>query len=100
VRAAAADLLGDPQLVVATVSPFDPPTQPVEASLRGNSVLQLGSLKRRFLVAMDPQCELNLSSTTRLMRWLRLSIPETLTGQAGNALEDRRALFRTETGVV
>jgi hypothetical protein len=99
VRAAAADQLSDPQVVVATVAPFDPPALPVEAALRGNSVLQLGALKRRFLVAMDPQCELNLASNARLMRWLRLSIPETLTGQAGNALEDRRAMFRSETGV-
>lgn len=99
VRAAAADQLGDPQVVVATIAPFDPPALTVEAALKGNSVLQLGNLKRRFLVAMDPQCELNLGSSARLMRWLRLSIPETLTGQAGNALEDRRAAFRSETGV-
>lgn len=99
VRAAAADQLSDPQVVVATVAPFDPPALTVEAALKGNSVLQLGSLKRRFLVAMDPQCELNLGSNARLMRWLRVSIPETLTGPAGNALEDRRALFRSETGV-
>ena len=99
VRAAAIDQLSDPLVVVATIAPVDPPTLPVEAALKGNGVLQLGQLKRRFLVAMDPQCELNLASSARLMRWLRLSIPETLTGQAGNALEDRRALFRSETGI-
>jgi hypothetical protein len=70
VRAAAADPLSDPHVVVATVAPFDPPALPVEAALKGNSVLQLGNLKRRFLVAMDPQCELNLASNARLMRWL------------------------------
>lgn len=100
VRAAAADLLGDEHLVVATVSPFDPPPQTVEASLRGNGVLQMGSLRRRFLVAMDPVCEINMASRMRLMRWLRLSIPETLTGQAGNALDERRALIRSETGIL
>ncbi len=99
VRAAAADTLSDPQLAVATVSPFDPPTQTVEAALSGNSVLQLGALKARFLQSMDPSCELNLASSARLRRWLRLSIPETLTGQAGNALEDRRQQFRQEAGL-
>lgn len=98
VRAAAADTLADPLLSVATVAPFDPPAQPVEAVLRGNSVLQLGNLKTRFLQAMDPTCELNLASSARLMRWLRLSIPETLTGQAGNALADRRSSFQREVG--
>jgi len=99
VRAAATDLLSDPQAVVATIAPFDPPSLPVEAALKGNSVFRLGNLVTRFMIAMDPQCELNLSSNARLKRWLRLSIPEALAGQAGNALEDRRTLFRSQAGV-
>lgn len=97
VRAAAADTLADPLLAVATVAPFDPPSLPVEAALKANgNVLQLGDLKKRFLVLMDPNCELNLASAARLMRWLRLSIPETLAGQAGVALAENRTQFLSE----
>ena len=97
VRAAAADTLADPLLAVATVAPFDPPSLPVETALKANgNVLQLGDLKKRFLVLMDPNCELNLASAARLMRWLRLSIPETLAGQAGVALAENRTQFLSE----
>jgi hypothetical protein len=96
VRAAATDTLSDPQLAVATVAPFDPPAQPVEAALLGNGVLNLGGLRSRFFVAMEPHCELNLASAARLMRWLRLSIPETLVGQGGTALPDNRKTFRAQ----
>ena len=33
------------------------------------------------------------------MRWLRLSIPETLTSQGVGALLENRALFRSELGL-
>jgi hypothetical protein len=99
VRAAAAGTLADPLLAVATVAPFDPPAQPVEQALEGSSVLRLGDLRSRFLVTMDPNCEVNLSSMTRLMRWLRLAIPDTLTGQGGVALNEHRARFLHELGL-
>ena len=68
------------------------------SALSGNGVLKLGALTNRFLQAMDPTCELNLASSTRLRRWLRVSIPEILIGGSGNALEDRRQQFRRQAG--
>jgi hypothetical protein len=44
-------------------------------------------------------CELNLASTARVMRWLRLSIPETLTAQGGAALHEKQAQLRSELGL-
>jgi hypothetical protein len=99
VRGAAADLLADANVVIATVAPFDPPAHPVEDALRGNGVLRLGSLRKRFLIALDPQCELNLSSAARLRRWLRLSMPETLAGLSASARDERRAQIRQEAGL-
>jgi hypothetical protein len=101
VRDAAIDLLTDPLLAVATVAPFDPPAEPVEAGLdRKRGMYQdLVLLKKRFLEAMDPNCELNLGSPSRLMRWLRLAVPDTLTGQGGLALQENRAALRGELGL-
>jgi hypothetical protein len=94
VRAAATAALSDAQAVVATVAPVDPPALTIDAAVEDNGVLQLGSLVERFMVSMDPTCEINLSSGARLKRWLRLSIPEALSGQTGAALEVRRAKIR------
>ncbi len=99
VRGAAVDLLADSHVVVATVAPFDPPAHPVEDALRGNGMLRLGSLRKRFLIALDPQCELNLGSAARLRRWLRLSMPETLAGLSASARDERRAQIRQEAGL-
>lgn len=99
VRGCAVDLLADPNVVLATVAPVDPPAHPVEDALRGNGVLRLGSLRKRFLIALDPQCELNLGSAARLRRWLRVSMPETLAGLATAARDDRRAQIREEAGL-
>jgi hypothetical protein len=99
VRGAAADLLADTNVVIATIAPFDPPAHPVEDALRGNGVLRLGSLRTRFLIALDPQCELNLSSAARLRRWLRQSMPETLAGLSASARDERRAQIRQEAGL-
>jgi hypothetical protein len=93
------DLLADSHVVVATVAPFDPPAHPVEDALRGNGMLRLGSLRKRFLIALDPQCELNLGSAARLRRWLRLSMPETLAGLSASARDERRAQIRQEAGL-
>ena len=98
-RAALGDLLADPNSVVATIAPFDPPALTVEAALRGNSVFKLGSLVSRFLYALDPQCEINLGSSARLRRWLRVNIPETLASFSSAALDDRRARIRSEAGL-
>lgn len=98
-RDCAMDLLADPNVVVATVSPYDPPAHPVEDALRRGGLLRLGGLRNRFLVALDPQCELSLGSAARLRRWLRLSMPETLAGLSAAARDDRRAQFRQEAGL-
>lgn len=91
--------LADPNAVVATIAPYDPPAHPVEATLRGNGVLRVGNLVTRFLVALDPQCELNLGSAVRLRRWLRLNIPETLATFSTAARDERRAQIRLEAGL-
>jgi hypothetical protein len=99
VREVAQGTLADPRLAVATVAPFDPPSFRVEEAISRNIIPQIDNLKNRFLVTRDPACELNLASTARVMRWLRLSIPETLTSQGTGALQENRSLFRTELGL-
>lgn len=99
VREVAQGTLADPRLAVATVAPFDPPSFRVEEAISRNLIPQIENFRNRFLVTRDPVCELNLASTARVMRWLRLSIPETLTAQGGGALQENRALFRSELGL-
>lgn len=99
VRRAAQAPLSNPRLAVATVAPFDPPSFNVEEALESDRIPQFGGFRDRFLVDLDPNCELNLASTTRLMRWLRLVIPETLTAEGGVALQTNRASFREEAGL-
>jgi hypothetical protein len=102
VRDAAVETLADPLLAVVTVAPFDPPAEPVEAGLgrRRGMYQDMVLLKKRFLEAMDPDCELNLASPSRLARWLRLAVPSTLSGQGGLALQENRAQLRSELGLL
>ena len=99
IRAVAATLLADASAAIATIAPFDPPLQTIDAALRGNGVLQLGNLVPRFRIALDPQCELALASLSRLRRWLRVNVPETLAMFSTAALDERRAIIRSDAGI-
>ncbi len=91
-RKAANAFLSDREVSVATLSPLDPMSFPLDQAVSDDGPLNVGKLLTRFRVALDPQCELAIASQARLKRWLRQSVPETL-GFLENqgALPDRRA---------
>lgn len=75
-RVAADQFLSGSRVAVVSSNPCDPAPSSVGAMLTDTSVLNIGALRSRFRVDLDPRCELAVNSVERLERWLRMVLPE------------------------
>jgi hypothetical protein len=99
-REAARELVAGSRTAVASMSPCDPAHLSTQDLLDEGSFL-FGALITRFRTEQDPQCELSLNSQDRLLRWLKVAIPQLLTdieGRTGRATLVDRADVLLETG--
>ena len=88
-------LLNHRLVSVVVVSACDP--VPVKFEQILEAAVNIADLPDRFRIALDPRCELAVSTRPRLRRWLRSCIPETLGSvEAQVAIADRRAQFRKD----
>lgn len=86
--------LSDPTVTVATLSGLDPAVLSLDALI--DNPQKIEDLVRRFAEKLDLRCELGINNKARALRWLRQSLPETLTEQeALGADPDRLQEFRT-----
>ena len=93
----AREFLGDGTVSVALISALDPSASPLNQMIDKKSPLNIGAIRDRFDLKLDPCCEFGLNSPARLRRWLRVAIPETLAGGVNQAADpDRRAEFRRQ----
>jgi len=85
--------LSDPAVTMATLSALDPPLYSLDAQIKGPR--KIVDLTSRFTLKLDPRCELAINNTSRMRRWLRQVLPETLAGlEAQGAAPELRSSFR------